>query len=208
MQEVAMTDKDYYLKLDHEHLAWALLQRSALRRLDLMFSEMIEYDMALIRPFLPIEASRIGCGIAAIDARLLQVYPAAEFWLLDRSGLDVRYGREAEHAFYSNMRAAYRMMGRHGALAEQVHLLDAGDDYSIAAERIDVALSLFSWGWHYPLDTYMAAVAEAVRPGGTLIADVRNWEGKEALLEYFDIIGKLKLFDGHRCVFARREDDT
>lgn len=203
--------KDYYLNLDHEHLAWALLQRSALRRLDLTYSEFIEYDMALIRPFLPITAHRIldiGCGIAAIDARLLQVYPDAEFWLLDRAGLDARYGSEAEHAFYTSMRAAYRMMGKNGAVRAQLHMLDAGPEYHIEAEGIDLALSLFSWGWHYPISAYTPAVTKAMRAGGTLIVDVRNWEGKEELLENFDIIGKLKLFDGHRCVFMRRGNGT
>lgn len=203
-----MSTKAYYLKLDHEHLALALLQRTALRRMDLMVSELIEYDMALIRPFLPGNARHIldiGCGIAAIDARLLQVYPDAEFWLLDKTALDVRYGKEAEHAFYNDMRAAYRLMGQNGARPEQIHLLDAGDDYSIAATaRIDLAVSLFSWGWHYPIGTYVEAAAEAMRAGGVLIADVRNWEGKALLLETFDFIGQYRLFDGHRCAFVRR----
>ena len=202
--------KDYYLKLDHEMLAWALLQRTALRRMDLIYSELIEYDMALIRPFLPEKVKYIldiGSGIAAIDARLHQIYPQAEFYLLDKTELSVEYGRETEQAFYNNQRAAYRLLGKAGVKASRIHLLDATPDYCIDANDIDLAVSIFSWGWHFPLDTYARAVADVVVPGGLLVMDIRNWKGKEILLKSFDIIGRLALFDGHRCFFTRREEE-
>jgi len=200
--------KPYYLKLNHEMLAWAVLQRTATRRLDLMYSELIEYDMAMIKPCLPQEVESvldIGCGIAAIDARLHGLYPDADFYLLDRSALDVQYGKATEQVFYTSLQTALRMMVNNGVPVKQVHLLEAADDYVIPSDtKVDLALSLFAWGWHFPLGKYAEEVARLVKPGGLLIVDIRNDEGEEILLESFDLETALDLFDGTRRFYRRK----
>jgi len=199
--------KQWHLKLDHTTQALAVLQRSALRRLDLAYSQLIDYDLALMRPHLPKDAKRIldiGSGIAAIDVRLHQIYPDAHFYLLDATGLDVRYGIETEQAFYNSQAVAQGLLGRNGVPSSQVHLLEATPAYEIDIGDVDLALSLFSWGWHYPLGAYAAAVAKAVVPGGVLVADVRNRQGEDSLLEAFDLQAEVMLQDGGRRFYRRK----
>ena len=200
--------KSYYLRLDHNMLAYALLQRSALRRLDLTFSEIVEYDMALMRPWLPPDARRIldvGSGIAAIDARLNQIYPGADFYLLDKAAVaDVRYGMETEQEFYTSQITAQRLLSWSGIDLGRVHTMEATPSYTVDASEFDLVVSLFSWGWHYPIGAYAEAVGEATVPGAILIADIRNWEGGEILLDYFKELSMIELLDGHRCVYERR----
>jgi len=202
--------KPYYLKLNHEMLAWAVLQRTAIRRLDLMYSEIIEYDLATMKRWLPQRVESvldIGCGIAAIDARLHGIYPDADFYLLDKTALNVQYGEATEQVFYTSLQTALRMMVNNGVPVKQVHLLEAADDYTIPFDtKVDLALSLFAWGWHFSLGTYAEEVVRLVRPDGLLIVDVRNNEGEEILLESFELENSIGLFDGTRCFYRRKND--
>jgi len=201
--------KSYYLKLDHNMLAYALLQRSALRRLDLTFCEIVEYDMALMRPWLPEDARRIldvGSGLAAIDARLNQVYPEADFYLLDKTAVvDVGYGMETEQEFYTSQITAQRLLAWGGIDLGRVHVMEATQNYTVDASEFDLVVSLFSWGWHYPIGAYAEAVGAATVPSAILIVDIRNWEGEETLLNYFEELARIELLDGHRCVYERIE---
>lgn len=202
--------KSYYLKLDHEMLAWAVLQRTAVRRLDLMLSELVEYDMATMRPFLPNEVENvldIGCGIAALDARLYQCYPDAHFYLLDRSGLCVEYGTKTDQVFYNSLYTAQRLMLINGAPLGQIHLLEANEDYEIATQEVfDLVVSTVAWGWHWPLGAYADEVIRLTGPGALLIVDVRNDEGEEKLLEAFSLEHSVKLFDGERRFYRRKDE--
>lgn len=199
--------KQWHLKLDHTMLAFAVLQRSAIRGLDLAYSQFIDYDLTLMRPHLPQEAGRIldiGSGLAAIDIRLHQLYPDAHLYLLDRTDLNVEYGMETDQAFYNSQAVAQALLRTNGVPLSQIHLLEATPDYEIDVEDVDLALSLFSWGWHYPLGAYAEAVAGAVVPGGVLVVDVRNREGEDLLLEAFDLEAAVAVQDGERRVYRRK----
>ena len=203
--------KQWHLKMNHTMLAFAVLQRSAIRQLSLAYSQLIDYDLALLRPHLPQEVGRIldiGSGLAAIDVRLHQIYPDAHFYLLDRADLAVEYGVETEQAFYNSQEVARELLQNNGVPTEQIHLLEATPAYEIIAGSIDLAISLFSWGWHYPLGAYAEAVAGAVVPGGTLIVDVRNCEGEALLLEAFDLKASVAVQDGERRFYRRKDGNT
>ena len=196
----------WHLKMDYTDLALALLQRTALRQISLAYSQLVDYDLALMRPYLPSKAGRIldiGAGIGAIDVRLHELYPAAHFYLLDKTGLDVEYGTETEQRFYSSQVVARELLKRNGVPEKQVHLLEATDDYRIGVDRVDLVVSLFSWGWHYPLGAYAAAVSQAAVKGGILILDVRNVEGKALLEKAFRMKASVVLQDGWRCFYER-----
>jgi len=199
--------KNWHLRMDHTMLAFAVLQRSAIRQLSLAYSQLIDYDLALIRPHLPCEAERIldiGSGLAAIDIRLYQIYPDAHFYLLDQTDLNVEFGIETDQVFYNSQAVALKLLRNNDMLLDRVHLLEATPDYEIGIGNVDLALSLFSWGWHYPLGAYAKAAAGAIVPGGLLVVDVRNREGEDLLLEAFDLEAAVELQDGERRFYRRK----
>lgn len=199
--------KQWHIKLNRAMLDLAALQRTVIRRPDLAYSQLVDYDFALIYPHLPQGAKRIldvGSGLAAIDVRLHRLYPHAHFYLLDRTGLNVEYGTKTEQAFYNSQEVALELLKTNGVPPDRVHLLEATPDYKIGVKGIDLALSLFSWGWHYPLGAYAEAVAGAMMPGGTLVVDVRNREGENLLLEAFDLEAAIALQDGERCFYRKK----
>jgi len=196
--------KNWHIKLSSAALDLAALQRTVIRRPDLAYSQLIDYDLALMRPYLPREAKRIldiGAGIAGINVRLHQLYPKAHFYLLDKTGLDVEYGTETEQRFYNSQIVAQDLLKSNGVPVDQIHLLEATPDYKIDVNNVDLALSLFSWGWHYPLGAYAEAIAKAVISGGVLIVDVRNAEGKDLLEKSFKLEASVILQDGWRYFY-------
>ena len=66
----------------------------------------------------------------------------------------------------------------------------ANDQNEIRVEaKFDLVLSLISWGFHYPVETYLARVHEILRPGGHLIMDVRKkTDGMDQIRARFETV--------------------
>jgi SAM-dependent methyltransferase len=164
-----------------------------------------------IRAYLPVTVSAIldiGCGVAAIDALLSEHFRSSdpEIYLLDKSATDtsVYYGFKPHGAFYNSLETAAIVLRANGVNAAKVHLLEANAANEIAiAENVDLVLSLISWGFHYPIDTYLRRVYELLNPGGCAILDVRKGtDGKAKLGELFrqvDVINDQRKFERVRA---------
>ncbi len=147
-------------------------------------------EYAILAQALPPQATHlldVGCGIAGIDALLYQHYRrdrALRFSLLDRTQIDsrLRYGFAGRADFYNSLEVARELLIANQVSAERIRLIPARDDYTIPTQDVDLALSLRAWGFHFPVETYLPAVMNALRPGGWLIIDVRPATGGEAAL--------------------------
>lgn len=202
--------KPHYLKVDSQTLALALMQRTDITRLDLTYSALVGYDYAMIEPWLPQEANRIldiGAGLAAIDVHLARRYQASELYLLDRNefGSPV-YGEETVGEFYNSNDVTLRFLTKNGVAASRVHFLEATDKYNVKASMIDLCVSLFSWGWHYPVGAYAKHVARAMNTHGLLVLDVRNEEGINTLNRHFDFVRTFYIMDGERRFYRRNHE--
>ncbi|MGH9178411.1 MAG: hypothetical protein ACRD0N_07645 [Acidimicrobiales bacterium] len=156
------------------------------------FGQGIAADLDSIRGVLPERCTRIldiGCGVAAIDALLHRLYlsrgSVAQSFLLDRSELPsaIAYGYRATSSFYNSLEVAVELLMANGVERSQVHLLEPRPEAIQAIQPVDLTVSLISWGFHYPVATYLDAVAEATRPGGTVVLDVRKGTGGEHEIE-------------------------
>ena len=62
-----------------------------------------------------------------------------------------------------------------GISGEKIHLLEVNEKYVIKAPReMDLVVSLISWGFHYPLSTYLDQVYGLLKTRGHLIIDLRH----------------------------------
>ncbi len=62
--------------------------------------------------------------------------------------------------------------------ASSLTTLEARDDAGIdLPQQVDLVISLISWGFHYPVATYLDRTHELLKPGGRLILDVRKGTG-------------------------------
>ena len=176
------------MNLTDNALKWALLHRSQCADWnDYVLS--VAQDFEQIAPFLPEKVNTIldiGCGLAGIDILLKQKYPDARLMLLDSDGKaeNFRGGFDNEMLPFMQRTETERFLESNGVNVNQ--WLDVGTKETLAA---DLIISLYSWGWHYPLETYKVK--------GLAIADLRG-TSKGKLIAPVIVNGKHK---GNRCAF-------
>lgn len=196
--------KEYQLKLDNKALAFSLLQRPALSDIGLMYSTFIEYDLATIRPYLPRRVENIldiGAGLGGIDIRLAQLYPQSNLYLLDGSEVDAKYGTEIS-CIYNSQAVTRQFLIDNEIEEHRINTIDYAKNYSIEKD-FDLILSLFSWGFHYPLSTYFDLVCDVSCVGTILVVDVRGNEDRQ-FTQVFNLLASFELFGAERRVYCRK----
>ena len=112
-----------------------------------------------------------------------------QFLFLDQTGIDkqVFYDFHGKASIYNSLETAKEMMTRNGIPGENVNLFEVKDGPRIKQEaKIDLAISLLSWGFHYPVSTYLDQAHKLLRPGGVLIMDIRQGtDGRKELESRF-----------------------
>lgn len=139
----------------------------------------MEAEYSDIKNYLPENAINIldiGCGIGGINVFLSKHYnsPETTFYCLDKTKTDnIYYGFKEKAAFYNSLDVAKEFLSLNGI--KKVYTLSANDNNTIEInEKFDLILSLISWGFHYPVETYLFQAYTRLREGGHMIIDVRK----------------------------------
>jgi SAM-dependent methyltransferase len=166
-----------------------------------LFSQDMYREYELLRGALPERPLRIldiGCGVACIDVFLFRHYLKSKnlsFWLLDRSEVSTRlfYYFQDRTAFYNSLEIARELLRANGVVDEQINTLSADDNFGIPiAGPVDLVISLISWGYHYPVKTYLESVVSVMHDESTLILDIRpGTDGVKTLKSAFRIVRKV-----------------
>lgn len=166
---------------------------------------MSEYKQ--IREFLPDDCQSIldiGCGVGGIDVLLFRHYEnksQLKLHLLDKTQTSDRvyYGFQNKGAYYNSLELTREFLAKNGFPVESVNLYEATADARIPLDgKVDLVISLLSWGHHYPVSTYLEQVYEHLRPGGYLILDIRNnTEGEKELTRKFSSLRTIST--GSKC---------
>jgi len=170
-------------------------------RVKALYENDMRQEYASIKDFLPETCSSImdiGCGVAGIDVFLNKHYQglAPKFNLLDKTQTEpaVFYKFKTRAAFYNSLAVAKTMLMSNNIPENRVNLIEATDNNDININSsVDLIISLISWGFHYPVETYLDRAYEVLNEGGTLIIDVRKGtNGLDLIKNKFgkvDIIG-------------------
>ena len=92
-------------------------------------------------------------------------------------------------AFYNSLNLAKEICINNGLPGQNIIEIYANENNTIEInKKIDLIISNLSWGFHYPIDTYISQVYELMHEKSLLILDVRkNTSGKKRLEEKFII---------------------
>jgi SAM-dependent methyltransferase len=161
-----------------------------------LYAEDMQCEFDTFEQFLPIGAKSlldIGCGIGGIDAVLYRHYSDCEpvLSLLDKDGVSgsLYYGYRQTGAFYNSLAIAEEFLAANAVPRSNIVTYDVNEDGFPNDETFDVILSLISWGFHYPIETYLNEAHAALSDSGVLILDVRKGtDGKEILSQRFSSI--------------------
>lgn len=133
----------------------------------------------------------IGCGVAGVDVFLARHYASQcpEFYLLDKTHIENRvfYGFKPAGSFYNSLQVAKDLLAANQIDPSRVHTIEATPQNEIPVDtNVDLIISLISWGYHYPVQTYLENAYNLLAEKGTLIIDVRkNTPGLEQLKNKF-----------------------
>ncbi len=128
----------------------------------------------------------IGCGMAGIDVLLDRHYQcSAKFSLLDKQGASEKINagfnnRAEDFAHYHDFGAALSLLKENGVSVDGIRCIDIASQ-KFPRGTFDIVISLLSWGFHYPIATYLPKVQK----GGVIIADIRrDTDGEKQLAKY------------------------
>lgn len=180
-------------KLPLNYESWLLGVEARIRStaVKTAFLANITEEYASLKPHLPTNAAAIldiGCGIAGIDIPLYEHYAGnTHIALLDRTHIDqaaFEYGMGADQRFYNSLDLAKAFLIENGVASDHITLMEAVPGFTLPAEaRFDLVISLISWGYHYPVATYLDQVYDALNVNGRVILDIRKGFDGEAMLE-------------------------
>lgn len=138
----------------------------------------IHAEYLALRPHLaalaPARVADIGCGYGLLDLFIARDL-GAEVVLIDiEANARRHFGFEAEGAAYTSLATARALLEANGVAREGITTLNPAREPLAAAGTVDVALSLLSCGFHYPVDAYLDFFAGQVRAGGAIVLDLRE----------------------------------
>lgn len=153
----------------------------------------------------------IGCGMAGINLMLDK--PDATFYLFDKTQVEKRiyYGYNKRGCFYNSLDEAQNFLEDNGMIGT-IHPIDIANGGRIDnLTNIDLVISLISWGFHYPIPTYMHDVNKILAQDGIIIVDLRKERAAESIKEFEKLnyqhttIRKYQKY--FRTIFQRKVED-
>ena len=156
-------------------------------RIHQRYTQDIQRDYEGIQKYLPQKAGAIldiGCGVGGIDIFLYQHYIdlCPSMVLLDKTQVSqpLFYGFQNLPSFYNSLTLAKDFLIQNGVPPQKIYTEEARhDEPTLFKNKFDLILSIRSWGFHYPVGTYLDGVDRALAEDGVLILDIRNETGGE-----------------------------
>ena len=119
-----------------------------------------------LKNFLPENANNIldiGCGVGAINIFLNNFYKgSASFHLIDKNYISrkITYGfKKLNTEGYNNLLVTKKFLQENNVIESNINTYDV-DKNELKKIKYDLVISLLSWGYHYPLDTYIDYLKE------------------------------------------------
>lgn len=170
--------------------AEGFLRKKAIEKL---FSHDIYNEYKNLAPHIPAKTSSvldIGCGLAAIDVFIYQHLQnnTPSINLFDKTVIDnkIHYNYEKTGSYYNSLELAEQILIKNGVVGQHIYCFDTSETEKLSKTKFDLIVSLISWGFHYPVSTYIELIDKISHDQTRLILDIRkNTDGKHILNNVF-----------------------
>ncbi len=116
----------------------------------------------------------IGCGYGFFDLFAHRAL-GCDLLLIDLEENDLRhFGYPDEASAYSTLAPARAFLTANGVPDDQIVTWNPERDDLPDVPQVDLAVSLLSCGYHYPVEMYLPFFRFAVRKGGYVLLDIRK----------------------------------
>jgi len=150
----------------------------------------------------PEKVADIGCGYAFADLILYRRYNC-DVYLIDIETSDQRhFGYKATGAGYSNLATARAFLEKNGVPKEKIFTLNPDKQNIAEIGKVDMALSLASCGFHFPIKLYNTFFETQILPAGGIILDIRKGSGGIRTMKVFGDVSVLRKHPKYSTVIA------
>jgi len=142
----------------------------------------------------PASIADIGCGYAFADLFLYHRYKA-DITLIDiEESKDRHFGFANSGAGYASLDKAFKFLASNGVPKKKIRLVNPNKENVAKIGSFDLAISLASCGFHYPVATYDAFFAGQISKGGAIVLDIRKGSGGIGAMKAY---GKVEVLVKH-----------
>lgn len=154
----------------------------------------------------PASLADIGCGYAFADLFLYRRYESDIILIDIEESNDRHFGFADSGSGYANLNKALEFLTKNGVPAEKISLLNPNKSEVSRIGKVDLAISLASCGFHYPLATYENFFRDQMNASGAVVVDVRKGSGGIGYMKQFGDVEVLKKHKKYATVLTRIED--
>lgn len=179
-------------------------------------AEWIYDDYVSVRDHLPEKAADIldiGCGFGGLAVFLKLHYASdrsPDFHLVEQARIPgAEFSRPTPEApSLDPLSCARELLLENGVANGRIHTFASENAEALSESRYDLIVSVRSWCYLYPIETYIDVVRDRLRPGGRLLVDVHKKLGGLAALREFlpDASLVSERQDLVRCLYAKPGD--
>ena len=169
-----------------------------------------QQEIRIISSFLrkkPTQVLDIGCGLGIYDLALHDFYKNnIKFHLLDKTTTEeeekkLYYGYNKKGAFYNNLNYTKEFLMLNGIDEKNINCIIVNDDNNVTNKylqdnlsNVDLIISIISWGFHYPVETYIDTVHKILSDDGLLCFHCRDIDNNLPILSSkFEILHPIKI---------------
>lgn len=149
----------------------------------------------------------IGCGLAVPEIPFYEYYKNKNlnYFLFDKSCVDkkIHFGYQEKASFYNSLDDTKEIYINYGINEQNINLIEASNENLLSLPKMDIITSFISWGFHFPLITYLENVIKLMHKESILIIDIRTLDDNTStslINEYFEIINNIEEFTESKSI--------
>ncbi len=147
----------------------------------------------------------IGCGYAFADLHAYRRY-GCDIVLIDiETGGDRHFGFQTSHPGYTSLNTAREFLVKNGVPEEKITIVNPNVTKIDSAGSVDLAISLASCGFHYPVTIYREFFHDQISDRGGIVLDIRKGSGGIAQMKEFGEVQVLAKHEKYSTVLTRKQ---
>lgn len=175
-----------------------------------MAAKVILAEFEALTPLLdkigPKRLADIGCGYGFFDLFCYHRY-GNHVLLIDVESNDNRhFGFHEEAAAYTSLNTAQAFLRANAVPVDKIATWNPDTEDPPEDDKVDLAVSFLSCGYHFPVDMYLPFFRYGVKPNGRLILDIRGQSFQDAkqVLKAYGSVNVLTQGGGRKRVLVEK----
>ncbi len=153
----------------------------------------------------PTRIADIGCGYALADLILYRRYKCDIILIDIEESSNRHFGFKSDGAGYASLAKAQEFLVKNGVPKGKISLVNPNKQKVADIGKVDLAISLASCGFHYPIDSYDNFFRTQISSGGGIVLDVRKGSGGIKTMKQYGEVTVLRKHPKYSTVLAQAE---